>query len=349
MAVVINKGMIEIPPRFAGRPPINAEACKDKRLVNETSCAAGLAEDVRYYGQCMHSEAERRIGHLYPKAKVTPDMARDRDDLGPYVGQELTVMTWLWARTVESPNPAYRGSHVPLISSFWLSSGAGKEAYVEPIIDGNTYRFDVRVGKPRDKAAVDAGTKLGRGANFRCILSRSPLSPDYIRSEAQAGRLRSRLMAIVCEGKRGRVYLPPTLEQEAVARQVAPDWRPEQEFFPQALGFRIGGYGMTTWGDLFTPRQLAALATLSSLVVEAREKIQRDAGASGRLPPTTARCATAAAGPAPMRKPSACIWHSPSISKPTWGIACVAGSPSRSARAALRTTGHSHDLGLCRE
>jgi len=278
VAVMICKAMIEIPPRFAGRPPINPEARKDKQLFKKIwKGAAGLAEDVRYYGKWMRGEAEKRIGRLYPKAKVTADVAKNRPDLKLYVGRDLTVIAWLWARTVESSNPAYRGCDVPLVSSFWLSTKAGKEAWIEPVVDGKSYRFEVRTGKPPDKAAVDAGTKLGRGANFRCVLSDSPLSPDYIRSEAQAGRMRSRLMAIVCEGDRGRVYLPPTEEHEAIARQAKPDWKPEQKVTTPCHDVdRLPMYGMYTWGDAFTPRQLVALTTFSDLVAEARDKILRD-------------------------------------------------------------------------
>lgn len=281
VAVMINKAMIEIPPRFAGQPPVNPEARKDKQLFKKTWLgAAGLAEDVRYYGQWMRDEAEKRIGHLYPKAKVTADIAKDRSDLKPYVGRELTVIAWLWARTVESSNPAYRGCHVPLVSSFWLSTKAGKETWIEPVVDGKTYRFEVRTGKPRDKAAVDAGTKLGRGANFRCVLSQSPLSPDYIKAEGMAGRMGARLMAIVCEGDRGRVYLPPIAEHEEIARQAKPEWKPEQELPNDPRNFWTVSYGLTKYADLFTPRQLTALTTFSDLVAEAREKILGDFQAS---------------------------------------------------------------------
>lgn len=243
--------------------------------------ASGLAEDVRYYGKWMRDEAEKRIGHLYPKAKVTAEMAEGRPDLKPYVGRELTVIAWLWARTVESSNPAYRGCQVPLVSSFWLSTKAGKEAWVEPIIEGKTYRFEVRTGEPGNKAAIDTGTKLGRGANFRCILSQSPLSPDWIKAEGMAGRMGARLMAIVCEGDRGRVYLPPTEEHEEIARKANPTWKPEGEVPSRLTGGTCYGYGLTTWGSLFTSRQLVALTTFSDLVAEARERIHRDALAAG--------------------------------------------------------------------
>ena len=207
VAVMINKAMIEIPPRFAGRPPMNPKAGKNKELLKKTwHGAEGLAEDVRYYGQWMRDEAENRIGYLYPKVKAV----RNSDGMFRHATPEeianpkskilnLTVIAWLWARTVESSNPAYHGCHVPLISSFWLSTKPGKETWIEPVIDGKNYRFEVRTGKPTNKAAVDSGTKLGRGANFRCILSQSPLSPDYIRSEAQAGA-----NGLTAYGHRGR-------------------------------------------------------------------------------------------------------------------------------------------------
>lgn len=277
VAVMINKAMIEIPPRFAGLPPMNPDAKRGQLGTKTWKGAQGLAEDVRYYGKWMRDEAEKRIGHLYPKAKVTAEMANSRPDLKPYVGRELTVIAWLWARTVESSNPAYRGCHVPLVSSFWLSTKKGKEAWVEPVVEGKSYRFEIRTGKPRDKSSIDAGTKLGRGANFRCILSQSPLSPDYIRSEAQAGKMGYRLMAIVAEGDRGRVYLPPTDEHEAVARNAKPVWKPDQKVTTPCHDVdRLPMYGMFTWGDAFTLRQLVALTTFSDLVTEARAKIVLD-------------------------------------------------------------------------
>ncbi|HPP29284.1 MAG TPA: DUF1156 domain-containing protein, partial [Phycisphaerae bacterium] len=287
VAVMINKAMIEIPPRFAGKPPVNPEYQKkspQEKAAQVWRGAAGLAEDVRYYGKWMRDEAEKRIGHLYPKVKITKEMAKDRPDLEPYVGQELTVIAWLWARTVESSNPAYRGCHVPLVSSFWLSTKPGKEAYIEPVIEGKSYRFEVRVGKPRDKSVVDAGTKLSRGANFRCLLSQSPLSDDHIRGEFQAKRASARLMAIVAEGVRGRVYLSPQQEHEAVAESAKPMWVPEADMNQDCRDLVSGrGYGFKKWHEIFTPRQLVALTTFSDLVAEAREKIAKDAAAATTL------------------------------------------------------------------
>jgi len=282
VAVLINKAMIEIPPKFAGKPPVNPEARKDKSLfAQEWKGAQGLAEDVRYYGKWMRGEAEKRIGTLYPKIEVTAEMVKSRPDLKPYVGRSLTVIAWLWARTVKSPNPAFANVDVPLASTFMLSTKAGKEAYVEPVIEGSSYRFTVKVGKPKDAEAAKNGTKLARGANFQCLMSGTPLAGDHIKAEGKAGRMGARLMAIVGEGDRGRVYLAPTLEHEEAARKASPEWKPETPLAPDPRALWTPPYGLTTFGDLFTPRQLVALTTFSDLVGEARERIRRDALAAG--------------------------------------------------------------------
>src|SRR5213080_4740186 len=160
VAVLICKAMIEIPPKFAGKPPVNPDAQKQKEQMGKIwRGAQGLAEDVRHYGQWMRDEAEKRIGHLYPKIEITAEMAKTRPDLKPLVGKKLTVIAWLWARTVKSPNPAFATVDVPLASTFMLSTKAGKEAYVEPVIEGCGYRFTVKVGKPKDIEAAKRGTK----------------------------------------------------------------------------------------------------------------------------------------------------------------------------------------------
>jgi len=281
VAVLINKAMIEIPPRFANRPPVNPEARAKKALMErEWKGAQGLAEDVRYYGRWMRDEAERRIGHLYPKVKITPEMAQDRPDLKPLVGQELTVIAWIWARTVRSPNPAFAHVEVPLASTFMLSTKPGKEAYVEPVIEGDSYRFTVKVGKPKDPEAAKLGTSAGKRSAFRCLLSGVPIPYDYIRAEGRAGRMGARLMAIVAEGPKGRVYLPPVPEHEEIARQASPIWKPDTQLHGKSR-VNVSIYGIETYGDLFTPRQLVALTTFADLVGEAMERVRQDALAAG--------------------------------------------------------------------
>jgi len=296
VAVLINKAMIEIPPKFAGRPPVNPGNAGDSPALFERQWrgAQGLAADVRYYGQWMRDEAEKRIGHLYPKVEITAEMARERPDLKPYVGRSLTVIAWLWARTVKSPNPAFAQVEVPLASTFMLSTKPGKEAYVEPVISRQDlqdnpvnpvnpvqprgYRFTVKVGQPPERAKN--GTKLAR-ANFLCLMSGSPISGDYIKAEGKAGRMGARLMAIVAEGDRGRVYLAPRPEHEAIARQAQPMWRPELTISGSTQYLGVKPYGMERFDQLFTDRQLVALNTFSDLVQEAQARVLQDALAAG--------------------------------------------------------------------
>lgn len=284
VAVTINKAMIEIPPRFVGRAPVGPRVVGDKQgtLSEDWSGAKGLAEDVRRYGAWIRAEAEKRVGHLYPKMEVTAEIASERPDLKPLLGQQLTVIAWLWARTVKSPNPAFSTVEVPLTTTFVLSSREGKEVYVEPTVDGEKYRFDVKLGTPT--ASADSGTKSsGRGANFICLLSGTPISGDYIKSEGQAGRMGARLLAIVAEGAKGRVYLSPTEAQEFTATEAMPLWRPSGDVPARLTGGTCVPYGLRQWGDLFTPRQLVVLTTFSDLIAEAISKCKKGAAGAGFL------------------------------------------------------------------
>ena len=279
VAVLINKAMIEIPPKFAGMPPVNPEwraKAKDNPLEAQRQWkgAQGLAEDVRYYGKWMRDEAEKRIGHLYPKVEVTAEMAKERPDLERYVGRELTVIAWLWARTVKSPNPAFRDVDVPLATTFIVSTRKGREAYVEPVKSRGNYVLRVRLGEPLSLEARQ-GTKIGRGT-FRCIMSGTPIAGDYIKSEGKAGRMGARLMAVVAEGDRGRVYLAPTSKHDECARKAKPEWRPEVPISGSTQYIGVKPYGMERFDQLFTDRQLAALMAFSGLVAELREGISRN-------------------------------------------------------------------------
>lgn len=303
VAVTINKAMIEIPPRFAGRAPVGPQIEAERGTKKATqdafedwSGARGLAEDVRRYGAWMREQAQQRIGHLYPTVKLAPESEAATADganvsgkkisktsetpaaAAPDSGKELTVIAWLWARTVKSPNPAFSHVEVPLASSFILSSKAGKEAWVEPVVEGDSYRFEVRTGTPPESAK--AGTTAGKRAGFTCLMSGSPMDYKYIRAEGAAGRMGAKLMAIVAEGARGRIYLAPTPEQEAIASAAAPTWRPETPLHGKCR-VNVSNYGLDVYGDLFTPRQLVALTTFSDLVPEAIARVRADALAAG--------------------------------------------------------------------
>jgi putative DNA methylase len=278
VAVLINKAMIEIPPKFAGRPPVHPAARKSKQLIApEWKGAAGLAEDVRRYGQWMRDEAEKRIGHLYPKVTITKEMVAERPDLKPLLGEELTVIAWLWARTVKSPNPAFAHVDVPLASSFILSSKKGKEAFVQPLIEQGGYRFAVKVGEP-PKEARDGTVSRAGGV---CLMSKVPMAFKYLREQAKAGKFGQRLFAIVAEGRSGRVYLSPSSDHERIARSATPERFADTLICHWPGRTNVVEYGMTKFLDLFTPRQLVALTTFSDLVGEARDLIRRDAIAAG--------------------------------------------------------------------
>lgn len=276
VAVIINKAMIEIPPKFANKPPVHPSA---KNPLVTWNGAGGLAEDVRRYGQWMRDEAFKRIGKYYPSIEITKAMAKDRPDLEQYVGTKLMIIAWLWVRTVKSPNPAFSHIEVPLASTFILSSKEGKESYVQPVIGKAGYTFTVNVGEP--PADSKAGTTAGKRSAFLCLMSRAPMSYDYIRDEGQAGRMGQKLMAIVAEGIRGRVYLSPTAEHESIANAPKPQWKPDLKLPDNTRDFKTPNYGIMTFGDLFTPRQLVALTTFSDLTGEARELIRQDAVAAG--------------------------------------------------------------------
>jgi len=279
VAVLINKAILELPPRFSDRSPVGPIAHRRQTNKGAWTRAAGLAEDVQRYGAWVRAQAEDRIGKLYPPAAVTDALAQGRSDLQGLVGKKLPVIAWLWARTIRSPEPAFSHVHVPLVSSFLLSTKEDKEAYIEPLVDGDEYRLVVRLGHPPQEAGN--GTKLARGANFRCILSGAPIEPRYVKAEAKAGRLGVRLLAVVVDGPNGHTFLSPTDDQEGVARSAKPEWRPDLEFAHNSQRLTPLAYGLSNFGSLFTDRQLVALTTYSELITEAITKCEQDARRSG--------------------------------------------------------------------
>lgn len=266
VAVLISKSLIEIPPKFSGMAPVNP----DRDLHIKWKGAKGLAEDVRYYGQWMRSEAEKRVGHLYPKA-ILPD------------GSEATVIAWLWARTVQSPDPIAKGAHVPLVSSFVLSSKKGRQSWVKIVPDTEAqdgWRFAIERGSLSvdEEKRLKEGTKTGRGSNFACVLTGAPIDAAHVKSEGAAGRMRTRLMAIVAEGDRKRIYLEPNALHESMANVERPSTPELDQALPNdPRNFWTVEYGLTTYSSLFTARQLTALSTFSDLIEQARERVRGDA------------------------------------------------------------------------
>ena len=284
VAVMIGKAMIEIPPKFKDMEPIHP-GIKDRSFYRNVE---GLAEDVKYYGEWMRDKAWERIGHLYPQVDLPKE----------YGGGKANVIAWIWARTVPSPDPAFADVHVPLVSSFLLSSKNGKEVWIEPIVDRRkkTITYEICTGGSKeDWAEAKEGTKQGRGAHFRCLMSDTAITPDYVKATGRAGGMKQTLIAIVAETRNGRVYVEPT--EFHVSRAFAPELIPPakecRETFlsgatPERLtGGTCYGYGLDEWGKLFTNRQLAALSTFSELVHNARKRIETDALAGGMNPDST--------------------------------------------------------------
>jgi putative DNA methylase len=270
VAVMIGKAMIEIPPKLKDMHPIHPGP-KERQFYRN---AEGLAEDVKHYGEWMREKAWERIGYLYPQVDLPTE----------YGGGKATVIAWIWARTVPSPDPAFSDVRVPIASSFLLSSKAGKEAWIEPIVDKQaktiTYRMRHK-GTKAEIALANEGTKAGRGAHFRCIMSNTAITPDYVKRMGRGGKLGQTLIAIVAEGNRSRAYIAPSKDHEQLALSAKPEWRPETSLPNDPRNFWTVDYGLTTFGDLFTDRQLVALNTFSDLVHEARAQIEADALVAG--------------------------------------------------------------------
>ncbi len=282
VCVLLNKCNLELAPMWADRPPVNPE---DRAKIGGSQNwrgTSGLAADVQYYGRVILERARARIGHLYPPVEVTPQIAEGRPELKPLVGKRLPVIAWIWARTVRSPNPAVRGAHVPLMSTFRLSSKPGSEAWLEPHVDRAlaTWYFSVQTGAPAHKEIVKSGTKTGR-AKFRCLLTGDPITDDHIKTEGLAARLGTCLVAVVAEGKRGRVYLKADPGQAQASRVETPVDAIHGELANDPRNIWCVGYGLRFFSDLFTPRQLTAIHALSHLVKEVRQDVCRDALSAG--------------------------------------------------------------------
>lgn len=262
--ILINKALIEIPSMWAGQPPVFPGAAEE-HVADTWPKASGLAEDVRRYGKWMRDEAEKRIGHLYPKAKLED-------------GSKANVIAWIWARTVRCPNPAC-GIQMPLVKSWWLGKKKGKEAFIVPRVESDRVTFEIGHDVKQAPKRGDDGTVQRTGAV--CVGCGDAVPLAYVREQGKTGRMGQQLMATVAEGKRRRIYLAPTEEHEQAALVARPDDIPETELPEAALGFRVQGYGMRHHADLFTHRQLVALSTFSGLVHEARTHVFKDAIAAG--------------------------------------------------------------------
>jgi len=275
VAVLLNKCNLELAPRWAGRAPVNPEDRSRIGGVSNWGGGHGLAADIRHYGRIIRKKAQEKVGSLYPRVRLPNEE-----------GAAANVVAWIWARTVASPNPAAQGKHVPLISTYWLANNKGNCVWLEPIVDKSqgTYRFEVRRGSPIDRVAIAGGTKLGRGAKFRCLLTGEPIGEKHIKDEARAGRMGTRLLAVVAEGRRAKIYLEATGQDETLASVPVPSDCPSESLVYDSRYLTPPGYGMTSIDKLFMPRQLTALVTLSDLVKLMETEVKCDGTAAGLSP-----------------------------------------------------------------
>jgi len=277
VAVLLNKCNLELAPRWAGCAPVNPENRERDIGTQVWTGTKGLAADVRYYGRLIRERAMKKIGHLYPKVKLPKE----------HGGGDANVIAWLWARTVASPNPAARGAHVPLMSSYWLNAPRKDKkppfAWLEPVVDrkNRTYHFEVKTGIPTDRNVIRAGTKHGR-RTFRCLLSDEPLEYKYTRAQAKDQKIGYVLTCILAETARGRVYLPAVPEHERLGRINEATWKPEEVVTTPCHDVdRLPMYGMPAWGDAFTPRQLTALSLLSDEIRAIQSIIENESVEAG--------------------------------------------------------------------
>jgi putative DNA methylase len=261
VAVLINKALIEIPPRFAGRPPVFPGAAATS--VQHWPRATGLAEDVRRYSAWMRDEARSRIGHIYPQASL-PD------------GTKVNVIAWIWVRTVTCPNPAC-GAEIPMASTWWLSKKKDRPTWIQPVVTGKRVDFEIKV----DKTGPPDAPKRGRGAKFTCIICNDTTTDAYVKAEAMSGRMAVRLLAVVAEGNRRRVYLPASETQTEAANVPRPADVPDSPMPTNPRWFSPPAFGLMNFADLFTARQLVAMTTFSDLVGEAQKRVRVNANEAG--------------------------------------------------------------------
>ncbi len=266
VATIISKGLIEIPPLFRNMEPIHPGILDKFNYRN----AEGLAEDVKYYGKRVLEKLSMKIGSYYPEIEITSKHGKEK----------CTVISWIWARTIPSPDPAFQNTHVPLVSTFMLSSKKGKEILIKPNVDKINKSLEFLVSYNNNTEEINnakLGTKLGRGANFKCLFSNSIITPEYVRKMSNNKALKYKLLCIIAEGKNGRVYQRADEHHEKIALTATPSWVPDIPMNKKSKDLVSGrGYGFDKWYEIFTNRQLLALTTISDVINDISSEVSID-------------------------------------------------------------------------
>ena len=269
LPLLLNTAMTELPSRIPKAKPIGPEIDQlRQRVINfEGGGLASFKEDLLRYGELVKSNAYEKIREFYPSV----DCEGAKNGTGK-------IISWIWARTVTSPNPAAHGKHVPIVKSFILSKKKGKCAWVEYNIDENMdYAFTVKTGKELPDQLK--GTVGRKGAE--CILTGSPIPLSYIREQGKNKCIGFKLMATVVEGERGRIYLSPTKKMEELAESVPDVDYPTSDIEHWAGCTNCVVYGYEQFHELFSKRQLLTLTTFSDEIKQVYKEILEKGVLSG--------------------------------------------------------------------
>ena len=262
VSVLIGKALLELPQDYRGKKPLHPGV----KLKNHYKNFDGLAEDIIYFARKLRERTWKSIGHLYPKIQLESQNGK----------RDATVLAWIWVRTVESPDPAMKGSRIPLVASYWLCKKPKKKVWVEPYIDNKQVRFRVKSGVPSDEKAIDRGNKVSRGANFVCQLSGSAVTADYVKGQGKTGKMGWQLLAVVAEDTGGRKYESRSNKHEGIAFRKEPSWHPDYAMSQHSQYMSVTNYGITRWSNFFMPRPTIALTELLARIPEVCEDIKSD-------------------------------------------------------------------------
>lgn len=282
-------------PQKYGKPDPTARG-----MTGPDNTWGGLAEEVRWWGQWVLKKVKAEIGDLYP---LIPDPAykgkRDakaaslwqEDDADEIPPGYLRPVAYLWTRTVTCKNPACKAV-VPLVRQTWLCKKKDRYVALKMLTSRNRkgaepprVRFEVVESKTEKGLGFDP-TAFSKAGNATCPFCGTVADNKYVKEEGKAGRMGTQAMAVVCTrpGRQGKVYLAaddlgPALlpDDAAIRKRIAALCQhtgltvPNEPITTDAKNSCWTHlYGLTTFGHLFTPRQMLCLLTFAAAVREAQ-------------------------------------------------------------------------------
>ena len=227
VAVMIGKAMIEIPPKFKDWEPVHPGGKERNHYRN----ADGLAEDVKHYGKWMREQAFERIGHLYPQVDLPKE----------HGGGKATVIAWIWSRTVSEPGPRVRGCAGAHRFEFPAEfQGLARKPGSSPSWTKPRRRFLIVSTKAARRGRSPwprAGTKAGR-AVFRCLLSDTAITSDYVKSQGQSRRDGADIDRHCRRRESGGVFISSRTRRTSLLPSRAFEPSPNGRRVPKFISFR---------------------------------------------------------------------------------------------------------------